>query len=221
MCGRYMLTAPPSDLAPLLPGAITAVEWPNWRPRWNIAPTQDVPVLRADGFSSLRWGLIPAWTKVLSTTPLINARAETMAEKPSFRASLAHQRCLIPANGAYEWAVGSRQAYLIERQGGGGPFWFAGLWARWQDPAGQPVDSVAIVTTAANAEISAFHHRMGVMLLTREDAEHWLTGSVSQALALATPLAPGHLAIRRVGDHVNRVANDDPRCIEAPQPTLL
>jgi putative SOS response-associated peptidase YedK len=220
VCGRYLLTAPPSDLAPLLPTALSAVEWPNWRPRWNIAPTQEVPVLRRDGFAVLRWGLIPAWTKTPSSAPLINARAETMAEKPSFRTSLQHQRCLVPADGAYEWATGTGQAYVIQREGGG-PFWFAGLWARWRDPAGLSIDSVAIVTTAANPEIARFHHRMAVMLLSTAAADQWLTGSVAEATALAVPLSTGQLTIRPVGAHVNRVANDDARCLDAPQPTLL
>jgi putative SOS response-associated peptidase YedK len=212
MCGRYMLTAPPTDLGALLPETLPVIDWPNWRPRWNIAPTQDVPVLRASGFANLRWGLVPSWTKALTGAPLINARAETLADKPSFRAAFAERRCLIPADGFYEWTTeaGRKHAHLI-RLASATPFWFAGLWERWRNPAGAWLDSVAIVTTAANRDLAAIHHRMPVILTNARDATRWLDGPAAEALQ---PLPDGALVIRPVGPRVNAVANDDPGCLD-------
>jgi putative SOS response-associated peptidase YedK len=180
MCGRYLLKATEADLAKLF----HFVERPNLAPRYNIAPTTEAPVIRQRRepkgertIRALRWGLIPASAEnPKAGPPLINARAETLDEKPTFRGAFHRRRCLVPADGYYQWREGdaSKQPWLIARRDGA-TFAFAGIWERWgprQDPAAA-IDSFTIITTAANDFLSQFHHRMPVVL-TEEQFAPWL-----------------------------------------------
>ena len=200
----------------------------NLRPRFNVAPSQDVAAVRAndDGRSlcMLRWGLIPAW----ATDPaighrLINARSETAAEKPSFRSAYRHRRCLIPADGFYEWKREgkTRQPWLFEMRDAA-PFAFAGLWEQWRIPEGaaltgslaerspgDAVETCTILTTAANGTVTPVHGRMPV-ILPRDAYGPWLAGE-------EVPLAPypaDAMTAHPVSMHVNRPANDDPACVQ-------
>lgn len=186
-------------------------EMPNLAARYNIAPTQDVPVVRhGEGgeraFASIRWGLVPAWAKEIGgSAPLINARAETIAEKPSFRDAFQRRRCLIPSDGFYEWKTenGEKQAYRIARPNDE-PFAFAGIWEQWRSAQGEMLESCAIVTTDASAQIAEIHHRMPV-ILSPAAYEEWLTTPANALLAPYT----GELQTYAVGPDVNKVANDD------------
>ena len=199
----------------------------NLRPRYNLAPSQDAAVVRGDGgahrLSMLRWGLIPAWAKDPALGyKLINARAETAAVKPSFRAAFSKRRCLVPADGFYEWRrEGSvRQPWLIASRDGG-LMAFAGLWERWRVPEGavlrgslaerrlgDAVETFTILTTEANDATRVLHHRMPV-ILSKEAFEPWLAGE-------DVPLGPAPeelLVMHRVSPRVNNARNDDPECV--------
>ncbi|MCS7040325.1 MAG: SOS response-associated peptidase, partial [Anaerolineae bacterium] len=178
MCGRFTLTASGDELASLF----DLEQAPNLEPRYNIAPTQPVAVVRLDRegrrreFTLMRWGLIPSWAKDIHIgNRLINARAETLTEKPAFRTAFRRRRCLIPANGFYEWqkpTAGRKQPYFIglpDRR----PFAFAGLWEHWEGADGSVLDSCAIITTAANERVRVLHDRMPV-ILERTDFGDWL-----------------------------------------------
>lgn len=227
MCGRYLLTAPPSDLSDLLPHPSATLLWPNVPSRWNIAPTQRIlAVLReADGdmiARLIRWGLVPHWSRDRGGPPLINARAETLDTKASFRDAARRRRCLIPASGFYEWVSrdGAKHPHVIHLTSGQ-PFWFAGLWDTWTGPDG-PVISTALITVAANRDLAALHHRMPVILPGADAAAVWLDHPAEAARASLVPLPEGLLTIRAVGPLVNSVQTDDPRCLEppvAPPPT--
>src|SRR5246127_4117919 len=166
MCGRYVIKTPPD----LMRRAFGYGEQPNFPPRYNVAPTQPIPVVRLiDGrrsFALLRWGLIPAWVKDLKGfSLLINARAESVLDKPAFRNAMRRRRCLIPADGFYEWREtgGRKQAFFVRRRDGS-PFAFAGLCETWTGPNGEELDTAAIVTTTANRSLSVIHDRMPVIL---------------------------------------------------------
>ena len=201
----------------------------NLQPRYNVAPSQDVAVVRASAsgrrLSMLRWGLIPTWAKDPAIcNKLINARAETAAEKPSFRTAFRHRRCLIPADRVYEWQRrgGTRQPWLFSLRDGA-PFAFAGLWERWSVPAstaltgslaernpGDAVETCTIITTTAKETVAPVHGRMPVILPPNHYGL-WLAGE-------EVPLAPypaGNMTAHPVSTFVNRPANDDPRCVEA------
>ena len=209
----------------------------NLPPRYNVAPTQDVPAVRlragARELALLRWGLIPAWAKDPSIgLRMINARAETVAEKPSFRSALAKRRCLIVADGFFEWQKqpkGPKQPYFITTVDGE-PFAFAGLWERWDkaqearstDPGsapgagGAPVESCTIVTTEANAALRPIHDRMPVML-SPDRFDAWLDVDgwpPERAVDLLKPFPAARIAAVPVSTRVNSVGNDDPGCIE-------
>ncbi|HEY1153931.1 MAG TPA: SOS response-associated peptidase, partial [Pseudolabrys sp.] len=164
MCGRFVITSPPDAMRRLL----RYREQPNFPARYNVAPTQPIPVVRlingARTFTLMRWGLLPGWVKEpKGFTLLINARAETAAEKPAFRNALKRRRCLLPADGFYEWKREGalKQPYFIRRRDRA-PFAFAGLWETWSGPGGEEIDTAAIVTTDASADIAGLHHRMPV-----------------------------------------------------------
>ena len=237
MCGRYSLTTPVEGLRQLF----EFPERPNLKPRYNIAPTQEVVAVRATppagaadaaemgrravGESgagrhlvSLRWGLIPSWAKDPAIgARMINARAETLAEKPAFRSAFRKRRCLVAADGFYEWQTrsgGPKQPYRIARPDGG-PFAFAGLWERWRNPTeGRDVESCTIVTTAANATLSPIHHRMPV-ILAPESYDLWLDPEAEQDRVRGLLAAdPGmDLVATAISTRVNKVANDDPEVI--------
>ncbi len=236
MCGRYSLTTPMEAVRRLF----DFPERPNLAVRVNIAPSQDVAAvrLREDGagerqFVWLRWGLIPSWAPGGAKEPgignrMINARAETIAEKPAFRAAFRRRRCLIPADGFYEWKTerGRKQPYRIALEGGA-PFAFAGLWERWEGSGeAGAVESCTIVTTEANARLKAIHHRMPVILAPGA-YEAWLDPATpgAEAQALLRPAPSEWFTAYRVSPKINSPANDDPALIapldeadEAPEP---
>lgn len=223
----------PEMLRTLINFAVT----PNLQPRFNIAPTQMAPVVRAQGeaqgggeggngnggggrkMDMLRWGLIPSWSKDMSVaSKLINARGETVAEKPSFSAAYRERRCLIPADGFYEWRPegDAKQPFRIGFRGGA-PFVFAGLWESWTAPpdavnAGDVVETFAIITTAANDKLAPIHRRMPV-IVDPADFDLWLTGDPANAAKIIRPYPADEMAFYRVSTRVNNVRNDDAECI--------
>jgi putative SOS response-associated peptidase YedK len=218
MCARATLKAPDRleelrELRVTFPGGLV--------PRYNIAPTQPILVARlgSDGArecSLLRWGLIPSYTKQLAkTTALINARAETLAEKFTFRHSFQKRRCLIPADGFYEWKgePRKRQPFYIH-QPGDAPFCFAGIWDRWIDPDGRTIDSAAIITTAANEFMRPLQDRMPV-ILSPADFEQWLDPQADAGglQELLRPLPDDALTMYAVGSLVNSGKVDRPECV--------
>lgn len=222
MCGRFTLKGPPNQIAAML-GLDTV---PNLAPRYNIAPTQDVLALRGDGAGGhgtawLRWGLIPFWAKDASIgAKMINARADTVAEKPAFKQAFRKRRCVIPADGFYEWqqvARGRKQPFHIHRADAS-PFVFAGLWERW-DKGDEPVESCTIVTTDAPDDLTPIHHRVPV-ILEGDALLRWLDTPEAESDGLADLLAPlpeGTLVADPVSTTVNNVRNDGPECL-APAP---
>lgn len=237
MCGRYSITSPVEALRQLF----LFEELPNLQPRYNVAPTQEVPAVRLakpddDGGDEdrtqepqrslvmLRWGLIPFWAKDAKIGyKTINARAETVAEKPAFREAFKKRRCLILADGFYEWrgAKDAKQAFRVTLADGG-PFAFAGLWESWRDKtAEQRIESCTIIVTDANDYLSAVHKRMPV-ILTPDDHAAWLdpTAEPEALKALLRPLPSEAVTATPVSSHVNKVANDDPRCLEPAGPPL-
>jgi putative SOS response-associated peptidase YedK len=212
MCGRYTLSAPGKKVAEQF-GLDDA---PQLAPRYNIAPTQTVPVVRAGHagreLALMRWGLVPSWAKDLSIgAKMINARSETVAEKPAFRAALKQRRCLVLADGFYEWqqAPGGKQPFYFRVQDGT-PFALAGLWETWRGPDDAPVQSCTILTTRANALLAPFHDRMPV-ILPADQYGLWLdpdlhdSGPLEQ---LFEPFPAETMGAYPVGKGVNRVSND-------------
>lgn len=217
MCGRYAVTLPPEAMRQ----AFAYREQPNFPPRYNIAPTQPVPVVRleqgARQFILMRWGFIPGWVKDPKDFPLvINIRSESAAEKPSFRAALARRRCLMPADGFYEWhrlGEGRQQEnrpYLFHRADRGF-FAFAALWETWHSPDGSEIDTVAMVTGPANGQMAAIHHRSPV-IVPPEAYDAWLDPAAEPAALqpLLRPPPDDLLEMFRLGAAVNKVANDGP-----------
>jgi putative SOS response-associated peptidase YedK len=215
MCGRFTLRTPLSvlarqfafDLGPMLPG---------FEPRYNIAPTQDVPAVRlADGnrqFAMLRWGLIPSWAKDAKLAQ-INARGDTVATKPMFRTAYKKRRCLVLADGYYEWErSGKTKLPWLYEVDGGKPFAFAGLWESWRNPAQEDaelLESCTILTTDANELAAQVHDRMPV-ILDEEDYADWLAG---EQIPLV-PFATDRMTARPVSTFVNNARNQGPACVE-------
>lgn len=230
MCGRFTLTSSPEELARRF-----GIDPPlDLAPRYNIAPGQGVLAVRArtpdarEG-AMLHWGLVPPWAEGPEVGfRMINARSETAAEKPAFRDALRERRCLVPATGFYEWAplgAGAKQPYHVTLRV---PFGFAGLWERWQDPAGGVLESCTILTTDAAPCLRDIHGRMPVML-GEADFAHWLDPAVHDLERLRPLLAPvpdAALVFHPVSDRVNSARIDDAACMapvaEAPrQPSLF
>ncbi len=217
MCGRYSLTSPVESVVRLF----GLDQRPNLPPRYNIAPAQDVTVVWVqDGgrkLGHMRWGLVPSWAKdVKIGQRMINARAETVAEKPSFRSAFKHRRCLIPADGFYEWqarGTGPKQPYRIGRPDGA-PFAFAGLWEAWHGGEGDELLTCTIITTEANRTLRDIHGRMPVILDER-DFSAWLdaAGDGKSHDTVLAPAAEDLLAAYPVSARVNNVRNDDAECI--------
>jgi putative SOS response-associated peptidase YedK len=217
MCGRFVIISPPEALRRLFGYA----EQPNLPPRHNIAPTQPVPVVIVENgdrhFHLMRWGFIPAWVKdPRKFALLINARSETVREKPAFKNAIRRRRCLIPADGYYEWQVtGSRKRpYFIHRRAGG-PFGFAALAETWIGPNGEELDTVAIVTAAASADLAGLHPRVPVTIAPG-DFDRWLdcrADDAEAAMALMAAPQEGEFAWHEVSTRVNHVANDDAQLI--------
>jgi putative SOS response-associated peptidase YedK len=213
MCGRFVITSPPAALRQIFGYA----EQPNFPPRHNIAPTQPIPVVILENggrhFRLMRWGLVPAWVKdPRKFSLLINARSETVTEKPAFKNAIKRRRALIPADGYYEWqdAGGRKRPFFIYRRDGQ-PVGFAALAETWMGPNGEEQDTVAIVTAPASADLAALHHRVPVTIRP-EDFERWLdcrADDVEEAMPLLRGPEPGEFAWHRISTRINRTANDD------------
>ncbi len=222
MCGRFTLRASASVVAE----HFAIFELPPFAPRFNIAPSQPVAVVRlAPGGGEPtrelvwpRWGLIPSWAKDPAIgNRMINARAETVAEKPAFRGAFRRRRCLLPADGFYEWQGRGRgkQPYFI-RLRDEGLFGFAGLWEHWEGPDHSAVESCTLLTTEPNDLIRQIHDRMPV-ILSPEDYACWLDPSVEEAgqlLSLLRSFPSDAMTAHPVDTLVNSPANDDPQCVE-------
>ena len=223
MCGRYTLKATPE----LVADQFQFEELAEARPRYNIAPSQLVGCVRMMAVSKiwegvmLRWGLIPSWAKDPAIgQKLINARAETVAEKPSFRHSFRRRRCLVVADGYYEWKKEKRgkQPYYI-RMNDGRPFAFAGIWGHWTDGEGQTIESCAMLTTEPNELLATIHHRMPVYVSDFETRGlWWMTGSFPPrsftAFAVLYSYPGADMVTFPVNLKVNNPRFDEPECIE-------
>jgi putative SOS response-associated peptidase YedK len=221
MCGRYRLSRRKQVVEEYF-DVETEVE--DWSPRYNVAPTQPVPVIRQHpkeprrDLSLLRWGLIPSWAKDSSAvTSLINARSETAATLPAFRDAFQLRRCLIPTDGFYEWKRTRtvKQPYCFEMNDGE-LFAFAGVWDRWRGPDNQWIRSFSILTTTPNAVTSSVHDRMPV-ILGRENYDFWLDPGMTNVQAVSELLKPYNASRMRcypVSNRVNQVQNDDAECSE-------
>jgi putative SOS response-associated peptidase YedK len=217
MCGRFVITSPPAALRQIF----GYIEQPNFPPRHNIAPTQPIPVIILENgvrrFRLMRWGLLPAWVEDPGKFSLLfNARAETVMEKPAFKNAMKRRRCLIPADGYYEWRVFEKrkQPHFIHRRDGG-PIGLAGLAETWIGPNGEELDTVAIVTAAASADLAVLHDRVPVTIAPG-DFDRWLdcgAHDAEAAMALLTAPPDGEFAWHQVSTRVNRAANDDAQLI--------
>jgi putative SOS response-associated peptidase YedK len=222
MCGRYTLFTSAEKLAERF-----GTERPDIEPRYNCAPGQELLVVTGEeAFARQRWGLVPEWADD-DANPPINARVETITEKPTFADAVEHRRCLVPADGFYEWDEGKgphRVAFEDDR-----PFAMAGIWSRWEPPTRQaglgefgsgdasadpdPIESFAVVTTEPNDLVSDLHHRMAVILDPSEEST-WLHGSVEAALDCCDPYPSKDMTAYPVSTRVNDPRNDDPSLIE-------
>jgi putative SOS response-associated peptidase YedK len=224
MCGRYRL----SRTKKVVEEHFDAAGDDDWIPRYNVAPTQPVPVIRQNPtepgrkISMMRWGLVPLWSKDMSGAAMrINARAETAGQKPAFRDALASRRCLIPADGFYEWKKTgkAKRPYCFEVNDGE-LFAFAGLWERWKDPVGNWIKTCSILTTTANGVTSAVHGRMPV-ILEPGDYDLWLDPGMKKVEAVTEMLKPYDARKMRsypVSTRVNNAANDDEACSALVEP---
>ena len=215
MCGRYSITTAPESLHRLF--AVTDI--PTLEPRYNMAPMQTAPVIRERGgkrhMDRLRWGLVPRWAPDESrAASLINGRSETVSEKPAFRDAYAKRRCLVPADGFYEWrkAGSGNQPYRISLEGER-PFAFPGLWECWEKGGGS-VETFALLTTDAAPRIEHIHHRMPVILSDPEEFDRWLAGDAEERAALLRPHGAGDLVFTPVSHRIGNVREDDSGLIE-------
>ena len=233
MCGRYRLARKKEILAE----TFDVENEVDWSPRYNVAPGQDVVVVRQDAtqpvrmLSLIRWGLIPSWSKdAKAGYKMINARAETVADMPAFLDPFRSRRCLVPADGFYEWAKeGKQKSPFCVSMADDSIFAFAGIWDRWRNPDKtnpnkEWLETCSIITTSANTLLSGIHDRMPV-IMKRENYDLWLDPGfkkVDDLLDLLKPPFPAD-ALRhyRVSTRVNSVKNDDPACAEEYVPNLL
>ena len=224
MSGRYAVTSSPQEIREFF----RYLEQPDFPPRYNIAPTQPVPVVRlgesaeaglARHFALMRWGFIPSFVKDPRTFALIiNARSETAPERLSFRSALARRRCIFIADAFYEWQTGPKpkRAFMVRRSDAS-PFGMAGLWECWSSPDGGEIDTACILTTGANGTLAAVNERMPV-ILDPSAYDFWLDCrhvGVEDAMRIARPAPNEALELIEIGDAVNRVANDGP-FVQAP-----
>ena len=223
MCGRYAITSAPEAIRRLF----GYPEQPNFPPRYNVAPTQPIPIVRLENgtprFALVRWGLIPAWVEDPRNFSLvINARSDNVLTKPAFRNAMRYRRCLIPADGFYEWQEtggAPRRPFFVRRKDRA-PFAFAGLWEIWSGPNGEEMETAAIVTTEANRMLKTIHPRMPVMLAPEAFAM-WLDcrGVDAETASALLVAAPDHLVeAYPVSAAVNRHANDDASLTEPADP---
>ena len=228
MCGRYAAVLPADAMAELY-GLLNAIDMP---PRYNIQPTQPIPVIWQEQgrrtVQLVRWGFVPGWVKdPREFSLLINARAETMAEKPSFRDAVKHGRCVVPALGYYEWmtgADGKKRPYFITRADGG-MMSMAGLYSHWMGEQGEEVDTACIVTVQPNLELSSVHDRMPAVLMDEDAINRWLDtanvlGREAASLCVAPPV--GWLKAYRVGKEIGSTKSEGPQLIvpvtDEPEP---
>jgi len=228
MCGRFTQTSQPLAIAELLDLPVESV--PPYQPRYNLAPSQPALVLRRHPqtgekeLTFLTWGLVPSWAKDPGIgNRLINARAETLAEKPAFRAAFRRRRCIVPADGFYEWKKGGdgKQPWFITRRDGK-PMALAGLWEHWESPDGSVIESFTLITTAPNELVERLHDRMPA-ILPEETFDRWLDPDAAPAelqALLSTPYPAELLDAWPVSTAVNSPANDDPGLVE-PLPMLF
>jgi putative SOS response-associated peptidase YedK len=216
MCARYVITSPAAALRALF----RYNEQPDLPPCYNVAPTQPIPIVRVivgeRQFALARWGFVPDWVKDPRAFSLIvNARGEGVLDKPSFRNAMRRRRCLVPADGFYEWSdTAPRRPYFV-RAKAGGPIAFAGLWETWTGPNGEEVDGAAIITTRANRLLAGIHDRMPV-IVAPEAFDLWLDCAkvdAATAAALIAPAPENLLECYEVSPAVNRTANDAPELI--------
>lgn len=223
MCGRYSVGVTPEELEDVFEARVSdALQLP----RWNVAPTQDAPVVAVSRSGErrivpLRWGLVPHWATDSSVGARhINARAETVETTPAFRDAFARRRVLVPADGFYEWSAGAgrKQPWWIHHVRGG-LLAFAGVRESWRPRDGEPLRSFTILTTAPNATVAPLHERMPVVLEPKDWAT-WLDpdAPLERVRALLRPAPEGLLEARAVSPLVNRVDNDGPRCVEPAAP---
>jgi putative SOS response-associated peptidase YedK len=220
MPGRFAIKTPPAALRAFFGYS----EEPDFPPRYNIAPTQPIPIVAAQPhaqgrerhFILMRWGFLPGFVKdPAKFSLLINARAETLTEKPSFRAAVKRRRCLVIADAYYEWRRGPRAGAakpVMIRRTNEEPMGFAGLYETWSDPNGGEIDTACIITTAPNALIATIHDRMPAIIAPRDFA-FWLDNDGVEAFAATALLRPAPedaLEAIAIGDSVNRVGNDGP-----------
>jgi putative SOS response-associated peptidase YedK len=226
MCSRYSLTSPPEAVRAYFRYDNEAV----FPPRYNIAPSQPVAIVRnteRDGreLALVRWGLIPSWVKdPREFKTLINARGETAAEKPSFRAAMRHRRCLVPTDGFYEWTgrPGAKRPFLV-RPRAGGPMAMAGIWEHWLGADGSEIETMAILTVAANQTMAVVHDRMPA-ILAPEHFDAWLdcrSGSSLEAATLLLPAPEGVLELVEVSRKLNNPRNEGPEVQEPAGPQTL
>jgi putative SOS response-associated peptidase YedK len=221
MCGRYRLSRRKQVVEEYFESASQEQEEEeDWSPRYNIAPTQPVATVRQAGtsriLSTMRWGLVPSWASDISIgNRLINGRSETVLEKPAFRDSFRTRRCLIPADGFYEWKkAGKKSRPFHFGMKDGSLFAFAGVWDRWKSPAGQVLESCSILTTTPNELLDGVHDRMPVILPPRH-YQTWLMAPAAEAKRLAELLVPFDASIMNrypVSSLVNKPQNDTPEC---------
>lgn len=224
MCGRFLLTSPPEAVGNVF--KIDVLD--NFPARYNIAPTQPIAVIRRNEigqriYALARWGFIPAWAKKVEGKPLINARGETVSEKPSFRSAYKRRRCLIPADGFYEWRKegNKKQPFLIKPHDGG-VFGFAGIWETATDPDGGEIDTTAILTISAGDDLQRLHHREPVVIPSQSFTA-WLETDerdLNEIAPLINPADEDFWSVEKVSMTVNSVKNDGPHLIET-QATLL
>ena len=224
MCTRYMLLRPGSEV-----GALLGLDsFPETGQRFNAAPGQALPIVRRGNrpgrkreATALRWGLVPAWSPTPAMrTPLINARAESAAEKPAFRDALRQRRCAVPADGFYEWkrTAHGPMPWLFD-DNTGRLLLLAGLWERWSGAGAEPFESFAVLTTAPNALVAPLHDRMPA-LIPVDALDEWLDAATPPARLsqLLAPCPAERLRTRAVNQRLNNAANDDAACLAPPPP---
>ena len=217
MCGRFVTIIPPEELAK----TFAFVEKPQLEPRYNVAPSQQVAVVRSFGehnvLTQMKWGLVPSWSKDQSIgSHMINARSETVAEKPSFRHAIKFNRCIIPTSGFYEWlpVEHHKQPYFIQMRDHS-PMCFAGIWEHWTAPDKSVLETFSILTTSANSLVAPIHDRMPV-ILQPEDFNLWLSRnahSPHELQRLYQPFPSDKMTAFKVPDLVNNPRFDSPACI--------
>lgn len=231
MCSRYLIAEEHLRAILIRLGVPVPAGLPGTR--YNVPPGRPIPTIRAKPrpgdaaaavhnrvFAPLTWGLVPSWART-DESPIVNARAESIADKPSFRDAFRRRRCLIPASGFYEWkSIGSGREPWLFRRRDDAPFGFAGLWDTWTAPDGEVRESCAVITTAPNALMTPIHHRMPVML---DEAawEPWLDPDLTEPTRLAPllePWAPETMTAVAVSRRVNHAGFDDPSCLQPVAP---